>query len=164
MDEVTALLKSSIAEAPARLAALLDERKKLERELADVKKKLAMSGGASSGAVEFEEVNGVKLMTKSLSGIDAKELKSLADEGKKKLGSGVVVLLATGEEGKASLVVGVTEDLIGAYNAIDLVNAGVAELGGKRGGGRPDMAQGGGPDASKADAAIEAIRKLVKKV
>jgi alanyl-tRNA synthetase len=164
LDEVASLLKSSIAETPARLAALLDERKKLERELADAKKKLAMGGGiASGGATEFEDVNGVKLMAKSLSGIDAKELKSLADEGKKKLGSGVVVLLATGEEGKASLVVGVTEDLVGTNNAVDLVNAGVAELGGKRGGGRPDMAQGGGPDASKADAAIAAIRKLLKK-
>jgi len=163
LDEVTALLKSSIAETPARLAALIDERKKLERELADAKKKLAMGGGASSGAAEFEDVNGVKLMAKSLSGIDVKELKSLADEGKKKLGSGVVVLLATGEDGKASLVVGVTDDLTSANNAVDLVNAGVAELGGKRGGGRPDMAQGGGPDASKADAAIAAIRKLVKR-
>jgi alanyl-tRNA synthetase len=163
LHDLAGLLKVPVGEIDVRVEQLIEERRRLERELSDAKKKLAMGGGASSGAAEFEDVNGVKLMAKSLSGIDAKELKSLADEGKKKLGSGVVVLLATGEEGKASLVVGVTDDLTSANNAVDLVNAGVAELGGKRGGGRPDMAQGGGPDASKADAAFAAIRKLVKK-
>jgi alanyl-tRNA synthetase len=163
LHDLAGLLKVPVGEIDVRVEQLIEERRRLERELSDAKKKLAMGGGASSGAAEFEDVNGVKLMAKSLSGIDAKELKSLADEGKKKLGSGVVVLLATGEEGKASLVVGVTDDLTSANNAVDLVNAGVAELGGKRGGGRPDMAQGGGPDASKADAAFAAIRNLVKK-
>ena len=163
LHDLAGLLKVPVGEIDVRVEQLIEERRRLERELSDAKKKLAMGGGASSGAAEFEDANGVKLMAKSLSGIDAKELKSLADEGKKKLGSGVVVLVATGEEGKASLVVGVTDDLTSANNAVDLVNAGVAELGGKRGGGRPDMAQGGGPDASKADAAIAAIKKLVKK-
>jgi alanyl-tRNA synthetase len=163
LHDLAGLLKVPVGEIDVRVEQLIEERRRLERELSDAKKKLAMGGGVSNGAAEFEDVNGVKLMAKSLSGIDAKELKSLADEGKKKLGSGVVVLLATGEEGKASLVVGVTDDLTSANNAVDLVNAGVAELGGKRGGGRPDMAQGGGPDASKADAAFAAIRKLVKK-
>ena len=163
LNDLAALLKVPVGEIDVRVEQLMDERRRLERELSDAKKKLAMGGGASTGAAEFEDVNGVKLMTKSLNGIDAKDLKSLADEGKKQLGSGIVVLIAAGEEGKASLVVGVTNDLTSANSAVDLVNAGVAELGGKRGGGRPDMAQGGGPDASKADAAFAAIRKLVKK-
>ena len=123
--------------------------------------------GRTGGFFSFEGMGftpDIVTLAKSLSGIDAKELKSLADEGKKKLGSGIVALLAAGEDGRASLVVGVTDDLTSANNAVDLVNAGVAELGGKRGGGRPDMAQGGGPDASKADAAFAAIRKLVKKI
>ncbi|MCC6946311.1 MAG: alanine--tRNA ligase [Bradyrhizobiaceae bacterium] len=163
LHDLASLLRVPVGEIDVRLSQLLDERKRLERELSDAKKKLAMGGGATTNAAEFEDVGGVKVMMKSLSGIDAKELKSLADEGKKKLGSGIVVLLAKGEEGKASLVVGVTDDLATANNAVDFVNAGVAELGGKRGGGRPDLAQGGGPDASKAEAAFAAIRKLVKK-
>jgi alanyl-tRNA synthetase len=163
LNDLAGLLKVPVGEIDVRVEQLMDERKRLERELSDAKKKLAMGGGAEAGAADFEDVQGVKVMMKSLAGIEAKDLKSLADDGKKKLGSGIVVLLAAGDEGKASLVVGVTEDLTGANNAVDLVNAGVAELGGKRGGGRPDMAQGGGPDASKAEAAFDAIRKLVKK-
>jgi len=163
LNDLASLLKVPVGEIDVRVEQLMDERKRLERELSDAKKKLAMGGGAQTDAADFEDVGGVKVMMKSLAGIEAKDLKSLADDGKKKLGSGVVVLLAAAEDGKASLVVGVTDDLTGVNNAVDLVNAGVAELGGKRGGGRPDMAQGGGPDASKADAAFTAIKKLVKK-
>jgi alanyl-tRNA synthetase len=157
-------LKVSLEDMPARVAGLLDERKKLERDLSDARKKLAMGGGAASdsGAADIETIAGVKVLAKSLSGVDAKDLRGIADEGKKKLGSGVVVLVANDAEGKAALVVGVTPDLTGANNAVQMVQAGVAVLGGKGGGGRPDMAQGGGPDGTQADAAIAAVKKLVK--
>jgi alanyl-tRNA synthetase len=101
-------------------------------------------------------------MAKALTGVDAKDLRSLADEGKKTLGSGIVILLANDADGKAALVVGVTADLTAANNAVAMVQAGVAALGGKGGGGRPDMAQGGGPNGGEAAAAIAAIKKLVK--
>jgi alanyl-tRNA synthetase len=104
----------------------------------------------------------VKVMAKTLSGVEAKDLRSLADEGKKKLGSGIVILIASDPEGKAALVVGVTGDLTAANNAVQMVQAGVAELGGKGGGGRPDMAQGGGPNGIAAPAALAAIKKLIK--
>ena len=156
-------LKVSLEDLPGRIGGLLDERKKLERELTDARKKLAMGGGAAaSGGDDVETVNGVKVMAKKLAGVDAKDLRSLADEGKKKLGSGVVILLTTDAEQKASLVVGVTDDLKTTNSAVQLVQAGVAELGGKGGGGRPDMAQGGGPNGGAADAAFAAIKKLVK--
>jgi alanyl-tRNA synthetase len=156
-------LRVTLDDLPARIGGLLDERKKLERELAEVRKKLAMGGGGSaSPADEAETVNGVKVMAKKLSGIEAKDLRSLADEGKKKLGSGIVILLTTDADQKASLVVGVTDDLKAANSAVAFVQAGVAELGGKGGGGRPDMAQGGGPNGAAADAAFAAIKKLVK--
>ncbi|MDR3419674.1 MAG: alanine--tRNA ligase [Xanthobacteraceae bacterium] len=157
-------LRVPIEEVPARVAALLDERKRVERELSEARKKLAMGGGgkAADGDDGVETIVGVKVMAKTLNGIDAKDLRSLADEGKKKLGSGIVILIASDPEGKAALVVGVTGDLTGANNAVQMVQAGVAELGGKGGGGRPDMAQGGGPNGSAAPAALAAIKKLVK--
>jgi alanyl-tRNA synthetase len=160
----SAELKVPLEEMPARISALMDERKKLERELSDAKRKLAMGGGASSdgGGSDIETISGVKVLAKSLNGVDAKDLRGIADEGKKKLGSGVVVLVANDAEGKAALVVGVTPDLTGANNAVTMVQAGVAVLGGKGGGGRPDMAQGGGPNGGEAQAAIAAVKKLVK--
>jgi alanyl-tRNA synthetase len=158
-------LKVSLDDLPGRIGSLLDERKKLERELTEARKRLAMGGGASSAAADdTETVNGIKVMARKLDGIDAKDLRSLADEGKKKLGSGIVVLLTTDADQKASLVVGVTDDLKSANNAVALVQAGVAALGGKGGGGRPDMAQGGGPNGAAADASFAAIKKLVKPV
>jgi alanyl-tRNA synthetase len=102
-------------------------------------------------------VGDVKLLARAVSGIDIKDLKSLADEGKKQLGSGVVALVATSEDGKASVVVGVTPDLVTRFSAVDLVRTASAVLGGKGGGGKPDMAQAGGPDGAKADAALAAI-------
>jgi alanyl-tRNA synthetase len=156
-------LKSPLEEMPARLAALLDERRKLERELTDAKKKLAMGGGAKVGA----EANGVrmigdvKLMARVVSGIDIKDLKSLADEGKKQLGSGVVALVGVADDGKASIVVGVTNDLTSRFSAVDLVRKGGEVLGGK-GGGRPDMAQAGGPDGVKAEAALAAVEGALR--
>jgi alanyl-tRNA synthetase len=151
-------IKTSVEDLPSRLAQVMDERRKLERELSDVKKKLAMGGGArNDGADGVRMVGDVKLMARAVSGIDVKDLKSLADEGKKQLGSGVVALVATSEDGKASIVVGVTPDLTARISAVDLVRKASAVLGGKGGGGKPDMAQAGGPDGSKADAALAAI-------
>ncbi len=151
-------LKTPLEDLPERLGTLLDERRRLERELSDAKKKLAMGGGAkASGADGVRMVGDIKLMARAVSGIDIKDLKSLADEGKKQLGSGVVALVATSEDGKASIVVGVTHDLVARISAVDLVRKASAVLGGKGGGGKPDMAQAGGPDGSQADAALAAI-------
>ncbi len=157
-------LRVPIEEMPARVAALLDERKRIERELSEAKKKLAMGGGDGSAVGDdgVESVGGVKVMAKALTGVEAKDLRSLADEGKKKLGSGVVILVANDPDGKAALVVGVTNDLTSTNNAVQMVQAGVIELGGKGGGGRPDMAQGGGPNGDAVPAALAAIKKLVK--
>ena len=151
-------LKVSLEDVPARIAALLDERKRLERELSDAKKKIAMGGGAAQSADDgVRQVNGVKLMARSVTGIELKDLRSLADEGKKQLGSGVVAIVGISGDGKAGLVVGVTGDLTQRFNAVDLVKKGAEVLGGKGGGGRPDMAQAGGPDGSKAGDALKAI-------
>ena len=150
-------LRVPIEDVQNRVVTLLDERKRLERELSEAKKKLAMGGGASDGADGVRTVGDVKLMARSVEGIDLKDLRSLADEGKKKVGSGVVAIVGVTGDGKAGIVVGVTDDLVKRFNAVDLVRKGAEALGGKGGGGRPDMAQAGGPDASKADAALAAI-------
>jgi alanyl-tRNA synthetase len=138
---------------------VLDERRKLERDLAEARKKLALGGGGpSSAAQEAESVNGVGFVGRVVSGVSPKDLKPLADEGKKQVGSGVVVFVGTSEDGKASVVVGVTDDLTGRLSAVELVRAASAAIGGKGGGGRPDMAQAGGPDGDKAQAAIDAVK------
>jgi alanyl-tRNA synthetase len=159
-------LRTTIDDMPARIAALMDERKKLERELAEAKKTIAM-GGSSAGAAagtgggDISDVGGIKLMAKSVSGIEMKDLKSLADAGKKQIGSGVVAIINVGEDGKAGVVVGVTEDLVKRFSAVDLVKIASEALGGKGGGGRPDMAQAGGPNGAKADDALKAIEKAI---
>jgi alanyl-tRNA synthetase len=169
-------LRVPIEDVQNRVVTLLDERKRLERELSDAKKKLAMGGdgGASagggdgtfarsSGFVEgtavtgVRQVSGTSLFARTVKDFDLKDLRSLADEGKKKVGSGVVAIVGISPDGKAGIVVGVTDDLVKRFNAVDLVRKGAEALGGKGGGGRPDMAQAGGPDASKADAALAAI-------
>jgi alanyl-tRNA synthetase len=162
LKAVSAALKVSPADALNRVEALLDERRKLERDLADARKKLALGGGGSAGAsAETETVAGAGFMGKSVSGVAPKDLKPLADEGKKTLGSGVVVFIGEAD-GKASVVVGVTEDLTRRFSAVDLVRVASAALGGQGGGGRPDMAQAGGPDASKADQAIAAVKAAME--
>ncbi|KZK77636.1 Alanine--tRNA ligase [Pseudovibrio sp. Ad46] len=158
MRESAGLLKVAAADVPARIASLLDERKKLERELTDAKKKLAMGGGSSDGDAGVTEAGKFKLMARVLEGINPKDLKSVADEGKTAIGSGVVVLISKAEDGKAAIVVGSTKDVSETASAVELVRIGSAALGGRGGGGRPDMAQAGGPDASKADEAIAAIK------
>jgi alanyl-tRNA synthetase len=151
-------LRVPLEEMPLRLAQVLDERRRLERELVEAKKKLAMGGGArNEDADGIRVVGDVKLLTRAVEGIDLKDLRSLADEGKKRLGSGIVAIVGVTEEGKAGVVVGVTADLTSRFSAVDLVRKGAEALGGKGGGGRPDMAQAGGPDGAKAEAALKAI-------
>ena len=156
-------LRTTLDDMPARIASLMEERKKLERDLADARKKLAMgssaaaTNGSSAGPAGVREVGNVRLMARAVEGIEMKDLKSLADDGKKQLGSGVVAIVGVTEDGKAGIVVGVTSDLTSRFNAVDLVRKGSEALGGKGGGGRPDMAQAGGPDGAKANAALDAI-------
>nr|CAD6414491.1 alanine--tRNA ligase [Rhizobium sp. Q54] len=154
---LAATLKVQPTDVVSRVEALIEERRKLERELAETKRRLAMGGNHGAGAEEVREVAGTKYLGKVLQGIDAKDLKGLADEGKASLGSGVVTLIGVSEDGKASAVVAVTPDLTARFSAVDLVRIASAALGGKGGGGRPDMAQAGGPDGSKAGDAVEAV-------
>ena len=155
LQAAAAVLKSAPADVPVRVKQLVDERKKMEREIADLRKKLA-SGGGASGASETKSVNGITFAPKLLEDVPGKELKGLADDIKAQIKSGVVALVAV-SQGKASLVIGVTDDLVDSISAVDLVRVGAALVGGKGGGGRPDMAQAGGPDGDQAQAALDAI-------
>jgi alanyl-tRNA synthetase len=164
LREAAASLKSSPDEVPARISALVEDRKRLERELAEAKKQLAMGGGTTKQEGPApEQVNGHKFLGQVVEGLDPKDLRSTVDEMKKRLGSGIGVLIAV-NDGRASVAVGVTDDLAGQVSAVELVKAAVATLGGQGGGGRPDMAQGGGPDGSKANEALDAVRNAVEKV
>jgi alanyl-tRNA synthetase len=158
-------LRTTLDDMPARIVSLMEERKKLERDLSEARKRLAMGGGAAiNGAASLSgvrEVGDVKLMARAIEGIEMKDLKGLVDEGKKQIGSGVVAIVGVTADGKAGIVVGVTSDLTSRYNAVDLVRVASEALGGKGGGGRPDMAQAGGPDGAKADAALAAIEKAM---
>ncbi len=160
MRETARVLKASMSDVPARVQTLVDDKKRLERELGEAKKMLALSGDqAQSGVVDdVQEIGSIKFIGKRLDGVEAKDLRGLADIGKKKLGSGIVIFISV-SEGKASIVVGVTKDLTARFSAVDLVRIGAEKLGGKGGGGRPDMAQAGGDDISGCDAAIEAIKE-----
>jgi alanyl-tRNA synthetase len=160
-NEAAHALHGTVADVPGRVMALLEERKRLERELAETRKKLAMGGGASGSESNIVDLNGTKFLRLVVNGLANTELKSLADEGKAKLGSGVVAVANTAPDGKGGLVVGVTTDLTDRFNAVELVRKGAEALGGKGGGGRPDMAQAGGPDGSKAEAALEAIAAAI---
>ncbi|MCJ8509874.1 alanine--tRNA ligase [Rhizobium lemnae] len=155
------LLKVQPTDVYSRVEALMDERKKLEKELADARRKLAMGGSQGAAAPEARDVNGVKYIGRAVTGVDAKDLKGLVDDAKSSLGSGVVLLIAVSDDGKASAVVGVTEDLTARFSAVDLVRVASASLGGKGGGGRADMAQAGGPDGSQAEAAIEVVAAAI---
>ena len=156
LREVAQLLKSSPAEAVARVEALVGDKKKMEKEIADLRRKLA-TGGAGAAAPEAKVIKGINFTARVLENIPASDLKPLADDLKSKIGSGVVALVSVADDGKASLVVAVTADLTGKLNAVDLVKTGSAVLGGKGGGGRPDMAQAGGPDGKLANDAVAAI-------
>jgi alanyl-tRNA synthetase len=154
-------LKAQPGDLLERVRSLQDERKALSNEVAQLRRELAMAGGAGQGGgAEARDVNGVAFVAQVLSGVSGKDLPPLIDDHKAKIGSGAVLLIAdTG--GKVAVAAGVTDDLTDRVSAVDLVKAAVVELGGKGGGGRPDMAQGGGSDASKADAAIKAAEAAI---
>ena len=145
---------------PARVAALVEERRRLERELAEAKKALALGGGKAEAAGP-EQVGDIAFLAQVVEGLDPKGLRGAVDDMKTRLGSGVAMLVAV-NDGRASVAVGVTDDLAGTRSAVELVQRAVAALGGKGGGGRPDMAQGGGPDGGKAEAAVAAVRAALE--
>lgn len=148
-------LKVGPADLPARIEALVEERRRLEREAAELRRKLALGGAAAAGD-GFKQIGGIRFAGRTLEGVPAKELRGTADAIKKELGSGVVALVSV-NDGKAAVVVSVTEDLVGKVDAVELVRRGVAAVGGSGGGGRPDFAQGGGPEGVRAPAALAAI-------
>ena len=164
VHEIANALKTTPQEALERVHVLVEERRKLEKELNEARKQLALSGGANDhGEADIEQINGLAFMGRVVHGIAPKDLKPLADAGKNKVGSGVVAFIGVSEDGKASAVVGVTDDLTKRFNAVELVKALSEVLGGKGGGGRPDMAQAGGPDGNKADDAMKALRQKLQK-
>ncbi|MGV1014163.1 MAG: alanine--tRNA ligase [Methyloceanibacter sp.] len=161
--EAAELLKVSPDEVIARLGVVLDERRKLERQLADAKRELALgsSSDGDSGASAVREIGAVKLLARIVHGVAPKDLRSLVDDAKRQLGSGIIAIVGVSEDGKAGLVVGVTQDLTSAHDAVELARIGAEALGGKGGGGRPDLAQAGGPDGAHAEQALEAIAAKV---
>jgi alanyl-tRNA synthetase len=161
LREVAAVLRTKPEDVVDRVKALVEERRQLERQVAEAKRQLALGGGGAANGAAAEQavraVGDIKLLARTVQGLNPKDLRGLVDDGKKQVGSGVVAIVGVTEDGKAGLAVGVTQDLIQRISAVDLVKAGAEALGGKGGGGRPDMAQAGGPDGSKADAALKAI-------
>jgi alanyl-tRNA synthetase len=160
LKEAAAVLKSAPDDVPARVVALVEERRRLERELAEAKKALALGGGGKADAAGPEEIGGMNFLAKIIEGLDPKGLRSVVDETKAVIGSGIAMVLAV-NDGRASVAIGVTDDLTGRLSAVDLVKRAVATLGGQGGGGRPDMAQGGGPDGSKAAEAVAVVREAL---
>jgi len=157
LRETAAVLKATPDEVPARVAALVEDRRRLERELAEAKKALALGGGGGAAPAGPEQINGINFVGQVVDGLDPKGLRGAVDETKARIGSGVAVLVAV-NDGRASIAVGVTDDLTARFNAVDLLRKAVEVLGGQGGGGRPDMAQGGGPDGSKGDEAVAAVK------
>ncbi|HEY0012976.1 MAG TPA: alanine--tRNA ligase [Allosphingosinicella sp.] len=163
LKEAAAALKAAPEDVPARVAALVEERRRLERELAEAKKALAMGGGSKAEAAGPEQIGGRNFIGQVFEGMDPKALRGLVDDAKKRVGSGVAAAVAV-NDGRASVAVGVTDDLTSQLSAVDLVKRAVAALGGQGGGGRPDMAQGGGPDGTKAAEAVQAVRDALETV
>ncbi len=162
LSDVAGALKAQVADVPDRVRALLDERKALQNEVAQLRRELAMAGGAQAGSgADIRKINGIEFVSQVLSGVSGKDLPSLIDEHKTRIGSGAVLLIADAG-GKAAVAAGVTDDLTSQISAVNILRAAVAELGGKGGGGRPDMAQGGGTDVANAKAAIEAAEKVLE--
>ena len=160
LKAVASSLRTTPEDVPARVAALVDQARKLERELAEAKKALALGGGNAAADKGPETIGDIAFIGQVIEGLDPKELRGLVDENKKRMGSGVSAVIAV-TDGRASIAAGVTEDLVDRFTAVDLVRAGVEKLGGKGGGGRPDMAQGGGPDGTQAQAALDSVRALI---
>ena len=163
LREAATQLKSAPEEVPARIALLIEERRRLERELADAKKALALGGSGAAALAETQSVGGLSFVGQVLDGLDPKALRGLIDDAKLKIGSGVVALVAV-TSGRATVAVGLTDDLTASHDAVALVREAVLAVGGQGGGGRADMAQGGGPDGDKAGAAIEAVRSALEKI
>ncbi|MDF2604305.1 alanine--tRNA ligase [Sphingomonas sp.] len=161
LREAASALRTTPDEVPGRVASLLEEKRRLERELAEAKKALAMGGGSGAAPAGPETVGGVAFVGQVLNGFEAKGLRGAVDDAKKRIESGVAALVAV-NDGRATVAVGVTDDLVATYNAVDLVKRAVAAVGGQGGGGRPDMAQGGGPDGDKADEALAAVRNALE--
>jgi alanyl-tRNA synthetase len=159
VTEIAGLLKAQGGDLAQRVKALMDERKALQNEVAQLRREVAMGGGAKGGS-DARDVAGTKFVAQVLSGVSGKDLPALIDAHKAQIGSGVVLLIADAD-GKAAVAAGVTADLAGKFSAVDILRAAVAELGGKGGGGRPDMAQGGAASAENADAAIKAAEKVI---
>jgi alanyl-tRNA synthetase len=157
LKDIASLLKAPVGEAAERLSTLLDERRKLERDLSEARKKLAMGGGEAGGAPAITLINDINFLGRTITGVEMKDIKGLADQAKAQIGSGIVAIIATGEDGKAGVVVAVTDDLTSRFDAVALVRIAAEALGGKGGGGRRDMAQAGGPDATKSADALDAI-------
>jgi alanyl-tRNA synthetase len=160
LKEAAAVLKSAPDDVPARVVALVEERRRLERELAEAKKALALGGGGKADAAGPEEIGGMNFLAKIIEGLDPKGLRGVVDETKAVIGSGIAMVLAV-NDGRASVAIGVTDDLAGRLSAVDLVKRAVATLGGQGGGGRPDMAQGGGPVGGKAAEAVAVVREAL---
>ena len=160
LTDAAAAVKSTAPDLANRLQTMMSERKAMEKEIADLQKKVALGGGGASSGDEIKEISGIKFIGQVLEGIPAKELRGLADEAKGRIGSGVIAFVAV-NDGKAAVLTAVTDDLKDKVNAVDLVKAGAAAVGGKGGGGRPDMAQAGGPDGSKAAEAIKEIEGML---
>jgi alanyl-tRNA synthetase len=162
--QIARRLATQLQIAPAELPDQIELREKkarqLEREIAELKKKLALGGGAAPAEEAAQKISGVSYIGRVMDGVAPKDLRGLVDAGKKKLGSGVVAYVGV-NEGKAALAVGVTDDLTERFSAVDLARAGAESIGGKGGGGRPDMAQAGGPDGANAQAAVEAIAAAI---
>ena len=161
LKAIAAMMKTAPDDVASRIKTLVEERRNLDRELAEAKKALALGGGSGDKhGADIETISDVKFSGQVADGLDPKELRGLLDQAKQQLGSGIAAIIAV-NGGRASCAVAVTDDLTGQHNAVDYVRVAVEALGGKGGGGRPDMAQGGGPDGDKADAAIAAIRQAI---
>ncbi|MCK5424561.1 MAG: alanine--tRNA ligase, partial [Emcibacter sp.] len=163
LNEAVAVLKSTPAQLTGRLSALLDDRKLAEKEITDLRKKIAMGGGTADGSSDIKTIGSIKFIGRVLEGVQPKDLRGIADDAKAQIGSGVIALIAV-NDGKAGVLTAVTDDLKDRINAVDLVRAGAGAVGGKGGGGRPDMAQAGGPDGANADQAILAIEEILAKL
>jgi len=160
LKAIAASMKTAPDDVPARVNALMEERKTLEKELAEARKQLALGSGGHAAGPQDEDVSGVKFSGQVLDGLNPKELRPLLDEAKNRMGSGIAAAVAI-NDGRAAIAVAVTDDLVSRFDAVELVKLGVETLGGKGGGGRADMAQGGGPDASQGQAAIDAVRAAI---
>ncbi|MBA3878243.1 MAG: alanine--tRNA ligase [Sphingobium sp.] len=161
LREAAAALRTAPDDVPARVAALVEERRRLERELAEAKKALALGGGGGAAPAGPEQIGGVNFLAQVVEGLDPKGLRGAVDDAKARIGSGVAMIVAV-NDGRASVAVGVSADLTGSHNAVDLLRAAVAALGGQGGGGRPDMAQGGGPEGDKAAEAVAAVKAVLE--